>query len=313
VLIFEDRQFIEAAFDSEDELERVVVANSEYLFGPSSLYFPKTLIRTKDGFGTIPDGFVIDLSARRWFIVEAELAKHSVWSHIAPQVAKQIIAAMNPASRQLLTDLIVERVREDTTAMEKFSDEGIEVIDIRRVLGEILETNPIIGMPIDGISSDLREWASTLRVSVKLWIVRKHVEFGHPERVMYEIPEEFRPAMDTGAEEANDIALARYDVTIADLVAAGLLREGQRLNMTWKPRNGDKQTYEATILASGELEVLGKSFASPSYAAVYPLQMAGSTRTTANGWVAWKTENGEWIAVLREQFLQQRQQHDPVA
>ena len=163
MLILEDRKFIEAAFDSEEELERVVIANSEYLFGPSSLYFPKALIRTKDGFGTIPDGFVVDLAARRWFVVEAELAKHSVWSHIAPQVAKQIIAAMNPASRQLLADLIVERVREHPAAMEKFADEGIEVIDIRRVLGEILEANPTVGMPIDGISSDLREWASTLR------------------------------------------------------------------------------------------------------------------------------------------------------
>ena len=73
MLILGDRKFIEAAFESEEELERNVVANSEYLFGPASLYFPKTLIRTKDGFGTIPDGFAIDLDARRWFVVEAEL------------------------------------------------------------------------------------------------------------------------------------------------------------------------------------------------------------------------------------------------
>jgi hypothetical protein len=99
VLILGDRKFIEAAFESEAELEQVVIANSEYLFGPASLYFPKALIRTKDGFGTIPDGFVIDLAARRWFVVEAELGKHSVWSHIAPQVAKQIIAAMKSSHR----------------------------------------------------------------------------------------------------------------------------------------------------------------------------------------------------------------------
>jgi hypothetical protein len=304
VLILGDRKFIEATFDSEEELEQVVIANSEYLFGPSSLYFPKALIRTKDGFGTIPDGFVIDLATRRWFVVEAELGKHSVWSHIAPQVAKQIIAAMNPSSRQLLIDLIVEKVREDPTAMEKFTDEGIEVINIRRVLGEILEANPTVGMPIDMISSDLREWASTLKVNVKLWIVRKHVEFGYPERVLYEIPEEFRPALDTEEGESETTQQARYDVTLSDLIRSGLLRNGQRLLMNWKPRNGDKRVFEGLVRAGGEIEVMGKPFTSPSYAAVYALQSSGSSRSTENGWVKWKTEGGVLLSTLRDQYLQ---------
>lgn len=304
MLILSDRKFIDATFDSEQELEQVVVANSEYLFGPSSLYFPKALIRTKDGFGTIPDGFVIDLATRRWFVVEVELAKHNVWSHIAPQVAKQIIAAMNPASRQLLIDLIVDKVREDTATMEKFTDEEIEIIDIRRVLGEILETNPTVGMPIDSISSDLREWASTLRVSVKLWIVRKHVEFGHPERVLYEIPEEFRPALDTEQETLDASQHARYEVTVSDLIQSGLLRDGQKLFMTWKPRNGDKRQFEGIVKSSGEIEVLGKPFASPSFAAIYALQSGGSNRTTENGWIKWKTESGALLSALREQYLE---------
>ncbi len=304
MLILGDRKFIEAAFESEEELEQVVIANSEYLFGPASLYFPKALIRTKDGFGTIPDGFVIDLTARRWYIVEAELGKHSVWSHIAPQVAKQLIAAMNPASRQLLIDLIVEKVREDEASMDKFRDEGIEVIDIRRFLGEILEGNPTVGMPINVISSDLREWASTLKVSVKLWIVRKHVEFGHPERVLFEIPEEFRPALDTGVEMSDTSRQARYDVSLSDLILSGLLRNGQKLQLNWKPRNGDKRVFEGLVRDSGEIEVLGKSFTSPSYAAVYALQSTGSSRTTENGWVKWKTESGVLLSTLRDQYLQ---------
>lgn len=238
MLIYSDKKFIEAPFDSEEELERVVIANAEYLFGPSSLFFPKALIRTEDGFGTIPDGYVIDLASRRWFVVEVELAKHSVWSHIAPQIAKQIIAARNPTSRQLLTNLIVEKVRDDVAAMERFADEGIHVIDIRQALGEILATNPIVGMPIDAISSDLREWAATLGVSVKLWIVRKHVEFGQPDNVLYEIPEEFRPTLDTADDETGSISQSRYDVSLFDLVRGGLLQDGQKLLMQWNPRKG---------------------------------------------------------------------------
>src|SRR5438445_2921353 len=218
MLVFGERRFIGAPFESEGELEQVVVANSEALFGPSSLYLPKALIRTKDGFGTIPDGFAIDLAARRWFVVEVELSTHSVWNHIAPQVAKQIIAAMTPASRQLLIDLVVEKVQTEVAWLDKFADEEIEIINIRQVLGEILATRPTVGMPIDAISTDLREWSATLNVVVNLWIVRKFVEFGHAEHILYEFPEEFRPALDTGEPASDNLGQARYDATLSDLV-----------------------------------------------------------------------------------------------
>jgi len=312
MLILDGRRFNEAAFDSEAELEGVVIANFENLFGRSSLYLPKALIRTKDGFGTIPDGFVVDLSAGRWFLVEAELAKHSVWSHIAPQVAKQIIAARNPASRQLLIDLIVERVQNDPATMEKFAQEGIQVINIRQWLATILEDNPTVSMPINAISSDLREWASTLGVSVELWIVRKHVEDGRPEHVMYEIPE-LRPALDT-AEEADGVERARHDVSIADLVASGLLRDGQRLLMYWRPTRGDRREFEGFVRAGGVIEELGEPFTSPSKAAVHALKSAGSPRSTSrNGWLTWRTESGESLSSLRDKYRRSHNGQDEEA
>ena len=86
-------KFITASFGSEQELESVVQSNAEFIFGPDSIYLPKSLIRTSDGVGTIPDGYVVDIAERRWLIIEAELSAHSVWNHIAPQIAKQVIAA----------------------------------------------------------------------------------------------------------------------------------------------------------------------------------------------------------------------------
>ncbi len=153
-------------------------------------------------------------------------------------MAKQLIAAMNPASRQILIDLIVETVRDDTSAMGKFRDEGIEDIDIRRVLAEILEGNPII------------------------------------------------------------------------LIQKGLLRSGQKLLMNWKPRNDDKRVFEGFVRDGGEIEVLGKAFTSPSYAALYALQSTGSGRTTENGWVKWKTERGELLSTIRDQYLQSLEGHE---
>ena len=65
MIIHGTKKFISAAFDSEKELENIVQINAEYIFGPDSIYLPKSLIRSPEGFGTIPDGFVVDLSARQ--------------------------------------------------------------------------------------------------------------------------------------------------------------------------------------------------------------------------------------------------------
>jgi hypothetical protein len=306
MLIVEGRKFVLAPFDSEEELERVVVENAEYLFGPSSIYFPKSLIATRDGAGTIPDGYVLDLSRRVWYIVEAEISRHSVWSHIAPQVAKQIIAASNPVSKQSLVDIAADRVRSDGELQDRFNDEGIHTIDIRRVLAEILAKEPIVAMPIDAVKDDLREWAATLRIPVKLWIVRKYVEFGRPEVVMYEIPEEFGPIVDTGQNSnESQTELARYDVTLADLIDAEMVHVGQRLHMPYKPRNGEQRDYVATITDDGSIQLLGRQFSSPSYAAVFGIQDAGSSRKTVNGWTAWRLEDGETLASVRERYLSQ--------
>jgi len=307
MLLIDNRKFVVTAFDNEDEIERVAIENTEYIFGPSSIYFPKRLIRTVDGAGTIPDGYVIDLDGRRWYIVEAELSHHSVWNHIAPQVAKQIIAANNPATKQRLIEFVIDQVRDDVTLQDKFAEQDIETIDYRRVLNEILQTDPIIGMPIDGIKNDLREWAETLRVDVRLWLIRKYVEFDNPQNIAYEIPEEFRPAIITTRDKTSDSSIAQYDVSINDLIDAKVLSAGQRLIMPYKPRNGEQKQYEAIVLESGELEVMGRRFAAPSYAALFGIQDAGSSRSTVNGWRVWRVDSGESLADLRDRLIKQNE------
>ena len=70
MLILNDRKFIKSPFESEAELEQVVIDNFEHIFGPSSIYLPKKKIKTGDGAGTIPDGFAIDLASQKWYLVE---------------------------------------------------------------------------------------------------------------------------------------------------------------------------------------------------------------------------------------------------
>lgn len=313
MLIFKETKFIKSPFKSEAELENVIVQNYEYLFGPSSLYLPKAKIRTADGGGTIPDGFAIDISQKKWYLVEAELVHHSVWNHIAPQVTKQILASQQAVTRRIIIDLAVDQYRNDISTKEKFEELGIAEINVRQIIGDILETEPIIGVPIDGITNDLRDWARTLKYNVKLWLVNKFVEFNNPENIVFEFPEEFKPALDT--EQESDIQISneynnkksnganRFDVEVSDLISAHLLSVGQKLYMPYKPRNGQSRTYEATILEDGSFSLLNQIFGSPSYAALAGINDSGSTRPTVNGWTSWKTSEGKLLAQLREEFI----------
>lgn len=308
MIIQGDKKFIEAEFENEQEIEDVVIENAEYFFGSSSIFLPKKLIKTRDGFGTIPDGFAIDLASRTWYVVEVELVHHSVWSHIAPQVAKQMIAATTPESRQILEEIVIQMFTESDDIKEIFKEEKINEIDIRKVLGEILSKSPVIGMPIDKISQDLKEWAETLRNDVRLWLVKKYVEFDDPNNIAYEIPEEFRPVLDTIEEkEKPKSGVAYYDVSLADLLDAGFLSVGDELMMNYKPRGGNQKKYKAVITADGNMIVLDKKFRSPSYAALLGIQDAGSNRRTANGWISWTTQDGKLLSDLRLDYLKQKE------
>jgi len=306
VIIHGGKKYIHTDFSSEAELEQVVVDSSELIFGPDSIFLPKKLIHSGEGIGTVPDGFALDLQERRWYVVEAELASHSVWSHIAPQVAKQIIAASQPATRRVLTEVVVQQLKDDTAIRARFADHDIEEIDIRRVLSEIFEQPPIIGLPIDRVGQDLREWAQTLKTEVKLWTIRKLVEFNNPNNVLYEIPDDFRPDLDTSEPESESRGYTTYDVTIADLIATGSLSPDEVLVMSYRPRDGDRKTYEAVVEVDGSLLVLGKRFKSPSYAALLGIQDAGSDRTTVNGWTSWRASSGSTLADLRSEHLARR-------
>lgn len=306
MLVFKETKFIKSPFDSEAELEQVVVDNYEYLFGPDSFYLPKTLIKTADGAGTIPDGFVIDVGQKKWYIVEAELGHHDVWNHIAKQVSKQIVASLQLITKQKLEDISADIYEKDEYTKEKFSNLGISSVNVRKVIRDILNEDPIIGIPIDSIPNDLKDWARQQRHKVKLWIISKFVELNNVKNVVFEFPEEFKPALDTEEEsepQKPNTEIKQYDVELIDLIAANLLTLNDKLFMSYKPRNGQLKKYEATISDDGALEVLGQTFSSPSYAALAGIQDAGSDRKTVNGWTSWKTENGRTLADLRETLL----------
>lgn len=84
--------------------------------------------------------------------------------------------------------------------------------------------------------------------------------------------------------------------TVADIVAAGLLRAGAELHLSQGGRTG-----RATVSTSGELIVDGVAYASPSKAAATALGLQSS-----NGWTTWHVgdRSGPTLAQLRARLPQ---------
>jgi hypothetical protein len=162
-----------------------------------------------------------------------------------------------------------------------------------------------VGIPIDGVTKDLTEWAETLRQDVKLWIVRKYVQFDDRQYVGYEFPEEHSPVFDTSELIEGEASGRRsYDVSLLDLVDAGYLEVGDELTLTYKPRGAkQKRVYKGIIEANGSITVDGEAFSSPSYAALYCIQDSGSHRRAVNGWNAWRGPSGALLHELRDQMM----------
>ncbi len=85
---------------------------------------------------------------------------------------------------------------------------------------------------------------------------------------------------------------AHYDVTVLDLLNAGILKPGDGL--TFEPRRG--QVYSGRVEASGDLTLDGRQFDNPSQAAT---TLAGNSR---NGWKEIKVK-GRPLMEYRDQLL----------
>jgi len=97
----------------------------------------------------------------------------------------------------------------------------------------------------------------------------------------------------------SDAALASVrQVGLADIMAAGLLKEGTVLH----PRRSGVPGHTATVLPDGTLEVDGIRYPTPSGAA---LAVSG---TSQNGWQFWLVDPGHKLslATLRQQYLERR-------
>jgi hypothetical protein len=300
VLVSPTEQFVRTHFVNEAEIEGVVQQYAEQLFGSSTIYLPQTRLTTGGGRGTVPDAIVIDVEREEWFIVEAERASHGTWEHIAPQVSRQLAAVGSPESREVILHLALDLIGQNPNLRQMFVELGIGEIEIHGRLQRILQKAPAVAIPIDGIPKDLREWVQTLRNTVKIWVLEKLVSVNDQSRILFSIPDENLPTLTTAPADPGAVATVRGTASQIweELLEAMPEFIGESVFLEYGPRGAERRTFQGIVRQDG-IEVNGTVY-SPSSAAVVCMKQVGSQRRTANGWIMWKTKNGEFLTDLYE-------------
>lgn len=155
--------------DNEAALEEAIKSNFQHIFGPDSFYLDvKKLIKSKAGIASIPDGYVILFEPKaRWCILEVELASHSIYDHIVPQLTRFNRGIENSSSRKKLVDMFYSIINEDEVLKAKLKQQ-IQTGEIYKFISDLILENPLIVVAIDQRTDELEEALRDIRGDVRV-------------------------------------------------------------------------------------------------------------------------------------------------
>ena len=185
--------------DSEATLEGQIEENYKHIFGEKAIYFPKKKIKSKAGIGTIPDAYLIIPGKKlRWCMLEVELASHSVYDHVFPQLTKFRRAIEGSASRKKITEFFYDYIKSDEVLEAQFRKQ-IGTGEIYKSISDMVNEKPLIVVAIDQRTDELEEALLGLGGDVKVVEFKTYRRQGSTEINAYM----FEPAITLGKNDTG--------------------------------------------------------------------------------------------------------------
>lgn len=156
---------------SEAVLENAIQANCQHIFGPDSFYFDiKRRIKSKAGVVSIPDGYVIFFTSPnkpRLAIIEVELACHSIYRHVVPQLSKFNRGIEDSSAKRKLIDVLYDFFEDDEVLRARLKQK-IKSGEIHKFISDLVSEKPLIVVAIDEKTEELDEALYDIRGDVKV-------------------------------------------------------------------------------------------------------------------------------------------------
>lgn len=205
MIIFQNGiKFTEYKYNYEEDFEKEIISNSKLFFGKNTIYIEaKRKLEAKALGGTIPDGFLFDLSDKDnpdFYLVEVELSTHDFYNHIFPQVTKFFAFFKNSKSQTELVEKIFSIVNTDLS-LKKMFKKHLGEREIYKFIKDVIENSQNILMIIDGDKDELPEiietYSDTWGKMVRVLILKKFVNDGD---VIYSLTPDFEQIEYAGAD-----------------------------------------------------------------------------------------------------------------
>ena len=147
-------------YSSEKELEKMVIEHYKEIFGNDTLFFDPQIMTNNIGVTAKSDGLILALNRKQWFILEIELAQHSLSDHIIPQITKFNVALQRPETKAKLIESLTDHIKEDPDKIASVQKSKIQ--DINEYLKETIQNLPLIAIIIDEKTPDLEPICNSL-------------------------------------------------------------------------------------------------------------------------------------------------------
>ena len=156
--------FEQVIYSKEDSFEQLVAQNARVIFGDKAIYIDtKKKVNTSSFGGTIPDGFLIDLSDRedpQFYLVEVELQSHDFFRHIFPQITRFFAFYRDSKQRHRLIETMFG-LFEDSPALIKQLRDLIGSQEAYKFLKDTVDNAQNILIVIDGSKPEFKEIMDT--------------------------------------------------------------------------------------------------------------------------------------------------------
>jgi len=190
--------FEQVFYSREEDFEQLVAKNAVTIFGNQSIYInAKRKITTSTLGGTIPDGFLIDLSDPedpQFYLVEIELQSHDFFKHIFPQITKFFAFYMTSEQRHKLIETIFAFLKDNFGKDMDLAAKMVHIIksnEVYKFLKDTIDSSQNILIIIDGPKPEFEEiintYTDTWRKMVKVQIVN-HFRRGENNIITVEPP-----------------------------------------------------------------------------------------------------------------------------
>lgn len=175
-------RYNEKQFKIESDFENLLIQNSKILFGQDTIIIDsKKKLETQSLGGTIPDCFLFDLSDidnPEFYIIEVELAKHSFFNHIFPQITKFFAFFKNQSSQSELIEKIHSIIISDSKLQTEFKNK-IGNRELYLYIKDLIENSQNILLVIDNEKKELPEiietYTDTWGKIVKVAILKEYI------------------------------------------------------------------------------------------------------------------------------------------